>query len=81
MAHAAPAAAPASTPGFSVSAAPRLSGDASPINRLLEAMVRMKASDLHLSADNPPKIRVDGAIQNLPGGTHQTAEALYWDTQ
>lgn len=36
------------------------------LNALLEEMVALSASDLHLSAGLPPSVRIDGAIRPLP---------------
>jgi twitching motility protein PilT len=56
----APAAPPAPAPPAIRIAAP---ADArSALDALLEAMVARRASDLHLSSDNPPNLRVDGDI-------------------
>lgn len=37
------------------------------INDLLHIMLKEKGSDLHLTAGVPPKVRIDGDIQDLPG--------------
>ena len=37
------------------------------VDRLLLATLRMGASDLHLSSDCPPRVRVDGKMTILPG--------------
>jgi twitching motility protein PilT len=37
------------------------------IEILLEEVIKRKASDLHLEVGLPPVIRVDGALQALPG--------------
>jgi twitching motility protein PilT len=36
------------------------------LRELLEQMVRMGASDLHLTAGSPPVVRVDGKLQRMP---------------
>ena len=36
------------------------------LRELLEHMVRMGASDLHLTAGSPPVVRVDGKLQRMP---------------
>ena len=36
------------------------------LRELLEHMVRMGASDLHLTAGSPPVVRVDGKLQKMP---------------
>ncbi len=52
-----------------------------PLDELLRVMVELGASDLHLSADRPPSIRIDGAIQNLDGyeplGTADLRDMIY----
>ncbi len=47
-----------------------------PLDELLRTMVELGASDLHLSADRPPSVRVDGAIQPLEGYEPLTAGDL-----
>mgnify|MGYP000073568845 CR=1 FL=1 len=37
------------------------------INDLLRIMLDNKGSDLHLTAGAPPKVRIDGEIQDIPG--------------
>jgi twitching motility protein PilT len=49
------------------------------IENLLEEVIKRKASDLHLEVGLPPVIRVDGALQALPGYqimNEQTVETL-----
>ncbi len=51
---------------------PETDGDAIPVsevhlNALLEEMVDMGASDLHLSAGLPPCVRIDGALRPMDG--------------
>ena len=48
------------------------------LNAMLEAMVHFKASDLHLQADSPPTIRIDGVLHplNLPVLTPQIIDNL-----
>ncbi|MET0885935.1 MAG: hypothetical protein ABWX92_05735, partial [Mycetocola sp.] len=41
--------------------------DLRPIEPMLEAMWRAKATDLHLTADSPPLMRVDGALTPIEG--------------
>ena len=36
------------------------------LRELLEQMVQMGASDLHLTAGSPPVVRVDGKLQRMP---------------
>jgi twitching motility protein PilT len=51
------------------------------IDRLLLAMLEMGASDLHLSTDSPPVVRVHGEMKVLPGapamGEHKLLEKLF----
>lgn len=51
------------------------------INQLLKLGVDHNASDLHLSADNPPLIRVDGDIQKLNADilSHKVVQKLIFD--
>ena len=51
------------------------------IAELLTFSVQNKASDLHLSADLPPMIRVDGDIRriNIPALDHKEVHALIYD--
>lgn len=51
------------------------------ITELLTFSVKNKASDLHLSADLPPMIRVDGDIRriNIPDLDHKEVHALIYD--
>ncbi|MEK6247528.1 MAG: PilT/PilU family type 4a pilus ATPase [Planctomycetales bacterium] len=35
------------------------------IHRLLEAMIKFKASDLHLQADSPPQLRISGTMTSI----------------
>ena len=35
------------------------------IDQLLRAMVEFRASDLHLQADSPPSLRIDGTLSPL----------------
>ncbi len=48
------------------------------ITELLSFAVEHKSSDLHLSADSPPMIRVDGDIRkiNIPALSHQQVQEL-----
>ena len=39
------------------------------MKELLEAAVRLGASDLHLSTGLPPKVRIHGDVQSLEGWT------------
>lgn len=43
------------------------SSDTTPMDRLLTALVQMKASDLHLSAGTTPMVRHDGEMKPVPG--------------
>lgn len=51
------------------------------ITELLEFSVKHKASDLHLSADMPPLIRVDGEVRklNIAPLEHKQVHALIYD--
>lgn len=51
------------------------------ISELLAFSVKNNASDLHLSAGEPPMIRVDGEIRriNLPAMDHKTVHGLIYD--
>ncbi len=51
------------------------------ITELLAFSVKNNASDLHLSADLPPMIRVDGDIRriNVPALDHKTVHSLVYD--
>jgi len=51
------------------------------ISELLAFSVKNNASDLHLSAGEPPMIRVDGEIRriNVPPMDHKTVHALIYD--
>ena len=37
------------------------------MEELLRTMVEKGGSDLHISANSPPRVRVDGALAELPG--------------
>ena len=69
----APPVAPAVAPAPAAPASPRAkgpapaSGDTSRIDKILTHLVKLGASDLHLSALLPPKMRLDGDIAALPG--------------
>ncbi len=51
------------------------------ITELLAFSVKQNASDLHISADLPPMIRIDGDIRriNLPSIDHKQVHALVYD--
>ena len=51
------------------------------ITELLAFSVKNRASDLHLSADLPPMIRVDGEVRriNIPPLDHKTVHGLIYD--
>ena len=51
------------------------------VTELLAFSVKNKASDLHLSADLPPMIRVDGDIRriNVPPLDHKAVQAMLYD--
>ncbi len=51
------------------------------ITELLSFAVKHKASDLHLSADSPPMIRVDGDVRkiNIPALSHKQVQELVYD--
>ena len=38
-----------------------------PIKKLLKKAVEEKASDLHLRADRPPRVRIDGQLYDISG--------------
>jgi twitching motility protein PilT len=69
---------PGTTAAAAVSAAPR-PGEPE-INALLRQMVELGASDLHMSADETPMVRVDGDMTRLPDvpaiGPDKTRELL-----
>jgi twitching motility protein PilT len=56
-------------------------GNAMDITELLAFSAKQGASDLHLSADMPPMIRVDGDVRriNLPSLSHKEVHALVYD--
>ncbi|RWU11779.1 type IV pilus twitching motility protein PilT [Pseudidiomarina gelatinasegens] len=51
------------------------------ITELLSFSVKHKSSDLHLSADSPPMIRVDGDVRkiNIPALSHKEVQELVYD--
>ncbi|RLA02876.1 MAG: twitching motility protein PilT, partial [Gammaproteobacteria bacterium] len=51
------------------------------ITELLAFSAKNRASDLHLSADLPPMIRVDGDVRrvNIPPLDHKTVHGLIYD--
>ncbi|MEC9315016.1 MAG: twitching motility protein PilT, partial [Pseudomonadota bacterium] len=51
------------------------------ITELLAFSVKNKASDLHISAGEPPMIRVDGDVKriNLPPMEHKEVHAMVYD--
>lgn len=51
------------------------------ITELLSFAVKHKSSDLHLSADAPPMIRVDGDVRkiNIPALNHKQVQELVYD--
>ena len=51
------------------------------ISELLAFSVKNAASDLHLSAGQPPMIRVDGEVRriNVPPMDHKAVHALIYD--
>ncbi len=57
------------------------------LNTLLKAMVDRGASDLHITTNSPPQIRIDGALQPLnypamtPAETKQIAYSILTDKQ
>jgi twitching motility protein PilT len=58
---------------------PRANG-ALPIDALFEEMIRQKASDLHLTMDEPPRLRLHGQMTTLPQPaltTERMAEYLW----
>jgi twitching motility protein PilT len=67
------ASAPAAAPPASAEPppAPRVvlsGGDRAAMEALLQTLVEMKASDLHMSVGAPPMVRHDGEIKPAPGG-------------
>ncbi len=46
--------------------------DVSLIQGLLEVAAQLRASDVHLTADHPPQMRVDGDLTLIPGFEHPT---------
>jgi twitching motility protein PilT len=46
---------------------PRAAADLAVLDRMLVTLVESRGSDLHLTVGSPPMIRVDGALQALPG--------------
>jgi twitching motility protein PilT len=57
------------------------------LNELLKAMVEQKGSDLHITTNSPPQIRIDGKLQALsyapltPSETKQIAYSILTDNQ
>jgi twitching motility protein PilT len=51
-------------------------GTTAEIDRLLFAMLERKASDLHISTNAPPMLRVDGEMLAVPGEKTLSAEAV-----
>ena len=51
------------------------------ISQLLSFSVKNNASDLHLSADVPPMIRVDGDVKriNMPALSHKEVHSMIYD--
>lgn len=49
-------------------------GSTQQIDRLLSRMVELKASDLHVSTDSPPMVRLDGDMVPMPGEKSLRAE-------
>ena len=66
----APAAASASV------AIPPKGDSAGRMQALLETMLEKKASDLHLSSQNPPMLRLDGDMTTIPGWDPLSSEEL-----
>jgi twitching motility protein PilT len=56
-------------------ALPTIEPGAPEIDRYLRALVEHGGSDLHLSADETPMLRVDGSMTRLPGATTLSGEA------
>jgi len=46
------------------------------LDQLFRAMVKVGASDLHLSSDSVPMLRVDGVLENMPGASRLSAEQV-----
>jgi twitching motility protein PilT len=59
-----------------VSIGPVSGKPAGEIDRLLNKLVEMKGSDLHMSITSPPMIRKDGEMQALPGFPVLTPESM-----
>jgi len=47
--------------------------DVTPLQGLLAAAARSRASDVHLTADQPPQMRVDGDLELIPGFEEPTS--------
>jgi len=47
--------------------------DVTPLQGLLAAAARSRASDVHLTADHPPQMRVDGDLELIPGFEEPTS--------
>jgi len=71
---------PAPAPGRPVPGPPRGSGEGEPndfrLDDLLEQMLAVGASDLHLAAGSPPLARVDGQLGTLEGHGELTGGAI-----
>jgi twitching motility protein PilT len=73
------AAVPAPAPQVAVSAparsgAPPTPGTVEEMEELFRTMIEAKASDLHISTANPPMLRHDGEIKNVPDRAVLTAQ-------
>lgn len=44
-----------------------MSPESTPLHGLLAAAARSRASDVHLTANHPPQMRVDGELESIPG--------------
>ncbi|WP_425841443.1 type IV pilus twitching motility protein PilT [Microbacterium sp. PA5] len=44
-----------------------MSLESTPLHGLLAAAARSRASDVHLTANHPPQMRVDGELESIPG--------------
>jgi twitching motility protein PilT len=78
-AAAAPAPAPAAPPAAAAAPPIRIAAPADPraaLDALLDAMVSRRASDLHLSSDAPPNLRIDGDITPVASYGAISAERL-----
>jgi len=57
-------------------AAAGFSGTPRHMDQLFRVMVEAGASDLHLSSDSPPMLRVDGVLGSIPGASKLSADQV-----